>query len=65
MENDAEPCFQALMQFEVVMSVSRALHGLGGGDDSHFGLLGTVKIHESQSSLKDIPLAFIVVARVV
>lgn len=65
MENDAEPCFQALMQFEVITSVSRAPHRLGGGDDSHFGLLGTVNIHESQSSLKDIPLAFIVVARVV
>lgn len=65
MENDAEPCFQALMQFEVVTSDSRAPHGLGGGDDSHFSLLGTEKIHESQSCLKDIPTAFIVVARVV
>ena len=54
MENDAEPCFQALMQFEVVTSVSRAPHGLGGGDGSHFRLLGTEKIHESHSCLKDI-----------
>lgn len=65
MENDGESCFQALMQFEVVTSVSRAPHGLGGGDDSHFGLLGTEKIYESQSCLKEIPIAFIVVARVV
>ena len=65
MENDGESCFQALMQFEVVTSVSRAPHGLGGGDDSHFSLLETEKIHEGQSCLKDIPIAFIVIARVV
>lgn len=53
------------MQFEVVTSVSRAPHGLGGGDDSYFGLLGTEKIYESQSCLKEIPVAFTVVARVV
>ena len=64
MENDAEPCFQALMQFEVVTSVSRAPHGLGGGDDSHFRLLVTEKI-DSESCSKDITLAIIVVARVV
>ena len=64
MENDAEPCFQALMQFEVVTSVSRAPHRLGGGDDSHFRLLVTEKI-DSQSCSKDITLAIIVVARVV
>ena len=63
-ENDAEPCFQAFMQFEVVTSVSRPPHGLGGGDDSHFRLLGREKI-DSQSCSKDITLAFIVVARVV
>ena len=64
MENDAEPCFQAFMQFEVVTSVSRAPHGLGGGDFSHFRLLVTEKI-DSQSCSKDITLAIIVVARVV
>ena len=64
MENDAEPCFQALMQLEVVTSVSRAPHRLGGGDDSHFRLLVTEKI-DSESCSKDITLAIIVVARVV
>lgn len=52
------------MQFEVVTSVSRAPHGLGGGDDSHFRLLVTEKI-DSESCSKDITLAIIVVARVV